>query len=330
MRRSTPQPAAPKGRPPPAAGDVVEGFRLGPALSTRPGLYTHAHTTTKDGKPVSVKVLDQRAVDAKHRRSIEKLASSRASIKHPNLVPLVRVIRGGSVVVLGAVPEGAETLEDRLARGEMDAAEAVRLLSQVAGALDAALGRGLAHRELSPAAILLTAADPPEALLTDFGLTAAPARACERVGAVDDADYRSPEEILGKPADARSNVYSLACILVECLTGRPPYPYDRPVLAHHAHLAEAPPKVSERDDGLPPALDEVVARAMAKKPEDRYRRPGDLMRAVQAELGVQAPIPVPARRPAPRNANRPRKRQQARRERRRVRRRERRAAAARS
>ena len=148
----------------------------------------------------------------------------------------------------------------------------------------------------------MTAAEPPEALLTDFGIGAPRARACELGAAVEDASYRSPEEIRGEHPDARSNVYSLACILVECLTGEPLYAYDRPLLTLQGHLTEPPPKLSEREAGLPEALDAVVAAALAKDPRERQASPGALMRAAEEALDVRVPIPIVRERKEPKGA----------------------------
>jgi hypothetical protein len=168
----------------------------------------------------------------------------------------------------------------------------MRLLGQVAGALEAAGRAGLVHRELAPENILLTGGKPSRALLTDFGIAIPPSRRCELFGAVEAIDYRSPEELRGEPLDQQSNAYSLACILVECLTGAPPYPYDRPLLTLHAHLVDPPPRVSQRRAGLSPELDAVVATGLAKDPPERFRSPARLMRAAREAAGVEAPIPV--------------------------------------
>jgi serine/threonine protein kinase len=278
----------------PGVGTVLEGLRVAHVVAVRPGLYTLAEATAKNGKRVTVKVLEQRVTENGHRRRLARLVAMRTAVKHPNMLPLLRANATGELVVMGALPEGAGTLEERLRGGPIERDEAIRILSQVAGALDTARGRGLAHRELSPASILLTGDDRSEVILTDFGITLPEAAGCERRAGVDDADYRSPEEIRGEGPTEASNVYSLACVLVECLTGSPPYPYDRPLLALHAHLTEGPPNVSARNAALPRALDEVVAKGMAKDPAGRYRHAGLFMHAVQQAVGAQMPIPVPA------------------------------------
>ena len=163
------------------------------------------------------------------------------------------------------------------------------------------------HGELTPQAILLDDNATAHALLTDFGVgreRVLPQRL--RID-VEGADYRSPEEIRGGPITPEGNAYSLACVLFECLTGSPPYPYERPVLTLHAHLVEPPPRPSQLRSGLPAELDEVFVRAMAKQPDQRLGASG-LVRAAAQALGEEVEIPAGAAREAEkRPARRPKR-----------------------
>ena len=163
------------------------------------------------------------------------------------------------------------------------------------------------HGELTPQAILLDDNATAHALLTDFGVgreRVLPQRL--RID-VEGADYRSPEEIRGGPLTPECNAYSLACVLFECLTGSPPYPYERPVLTLHAHLVEPPPRPSQLRSGLPAELDEVFVRAMAKQPDQRLGASG-LVRAAAQALGEEVEIPAGAAREAEkRPARRPKR-----------------------
>jgi hypothetical protein len=212
---------------------------------------------------------------------------------------------------------GPSTLADRLAQGPLDRGETVSILCQVASALETAAASGLVHRDLAPRSIVFGDGDSDRVFLGDFGITVPPLPGCELVDAAEGIDYCSPEEARGERLEPESNVYSLACLLVECLTGAPPYSYDRPLLTLHAHVVEPPPRVTERRPELPAALDEVIARAMAKDSRERFRSPGRLMRAVAQALGVEATVPVlvPERKqaearvtPRPRPVARPRRR----------------------
>ena len=184
--------------------------------------------------------------------------------------------------------EGAD-LRERLRRGRLEPGEAIAILAQVASALDAAHARGLVHRDVKPSNVLLDTGASPDgsdhAYLADFGLTK---RLTEKSGLGDDGqlmgtiDYVAPEQIAGEELDGRADVYSLGCVLYECLVGEPPFPRDTDVAAVFAHLDAEPPAVSDHRPELPAELDEVIARALAKAPEQRYSSCRELARAALA------------------------------------------------
>jgi hypothetical protein len=276
-------------------GLVVDGFRVERVIATDPDLHTVVEADAPDGERVTLTLVSPAiAADRELRRSMVRRARLRASIEHPNLAPLRDPHEGPGQLYLVSGVAGATTLADRLRDGPLEPAEAMRILGQVAGALETAAARGLLHRDLTPSAILLREGPDADALLSDFGVGMPPARGCELRSGTERADYRSPEEVRGERLEAESNVYSLACILVECLTGRPPYPYELPLLTLHAHVVEPPPRVSDRDADLPPALDDVVAKGMAKSPRERYGSPAELILAAGHALGAQPDIPVVA------------------------------------
>jgi serine/threonine protein kinase len=285
-------------------GTVRDGYRVERIISVREGLHTLAEASNPSGARVTLELLADPLEGKELRRRAAKLAKVQASIAHPHVLPLVSDGTSRDRLCLSGAPADAVTLADRLSVGPLGVKEAVTLLSEVAGALETARARGLVHRALAPAAIVVTTEEPPKALLTDFGIAVPDGPACEFTVSVEDADFRSPEEIRGESPTPKSTVYSLACILVTCLTGTPPYPYYRRLLALHAHLVEPPPRVSARNPELPGELDDVVARAMAKDPSKRYDSPAALMRAVQRALRLEAPIPGPSaakRQQAPRD-----------------------------
>jgi Protein kinase domain len=269
------------------------GYRVERVLSTRLGIHTVVQAISPDGRRVAITLLDPAVADNPHlRRHVLRLARTRASIRHPNVLPLLGPHEVEDRIGLVSAMAGPCTLADRLAQGPLDPGEAVSILCQVAGALETAAAGGLVHRDLAPRSIVFGEGDSDRVFLGDFGITVPPLPGCELVDAAEGIDYCSPEEVRGEPLEPESNVYSLACLLVECLTGAPPYSYDRPLLTLHAHVVEPPPRVTERRPELPAALDEVIARAMAKDPRERFRSPGRLMRAVAEALGVEATVPV--------------------------------------
>jgi serine/threonine-protein kinase len=188
---------------------------------------------------------------------------------------------------------------------EFDPERAVRIICQVASALDAAHARGLVHRDVKPANVLIGASD--HVYLTDFGLTKhASQDALTKTGLfVGSVDYAAPEQIRGETMDARTDVYSLGCVLYQLLTKR--LPYDKPgdVAKMYAHISEPPPVVTEARPDLPPALDAVVAKAMAKDPSDRYASAGELATAANAAMVKGSDPSTPAQRKKPRSAQNP-------------------------
>src|SRR5690349_17910938 len=193
--------------------------------------------------------------------------------------------------------------ETALARagGRFPPDRAVHVVAEVASALDAAHRQHLVHRDVKPANILLRAEDDGEreqVFLTDFGIAKSldGGKALTRTGMVlATFDYASPEQIESRTLDGRSDLYSLGCVMHRLLTGSVPYPGQSLVAAVHGHLALAPPRPSTLVPELPPGLDDVVARAMAKHPGDRFASGRELAIAATAAL---APSTAPARRPA--------------------------------
>ena len=180
-------------------------------------------------------------------------------------------------------------LNARLRRGRLDPADAIGLLAQAASALDAAHARGLVHRDVKPSNVLLDTGARPDGsdhvYLADFGITK---RVSDETGVGEDGqllgtiDYVAPEQIEGDEIDGRADVYSLGCVLYECLVGQPPFRRDSEVAVVFAHLDAEPPAPSAERPELPAALDGVIARALAKEPEQRYPSCRELARAALA------------------------------------------------
>lgn len=178
-------------------------------------------------------------------------------------------------------------------QGAMRPTRAMDIVGQVARALDAAHTDGLIHRDVKPSNVLITGEDGDEfAYLVDFGIARALAGTGESTSitatgaTVGTLDYMAPEQLLAGPIDGRVNVYSLACVLFETLTGAKPFQGDGPPAMIHAHLHLDRPRPSTRRPGVPVALDGVIARGMAKDPEQRYPTAGALAAAARAALVV--------------------------------------------
>ena len=176
-------------------------------------------------------------------------------------------------------------LADKLRNGrKLEPAHAATIISQVADGLDAAHARGIVHRDVKPANVLIEGdGDGLRCVLTDFGLmknvNARNAPLTVAGSFLGTCDYAAPEQLLGERIDARVDVYALGCMLYQAVTGKVPFP--RPVSAATmlAHMDEPPPLVSAAAPEAPAALDDVVRTAMAKDPDERYPSAGELGRA---------------------------------------------------
>jgi WD40 repeat protein/tRNA A-37 threonylcarbamoyl transferase component Bud32 len=213
-----------------------------------------------------------------------------ASIDHPNIVPIYGAGTTEDLLFIAMRYVEGRDLKERLQRGRLEPADAIGILAQVASALDAAHARGLVHRDVKPSNVLLDPGARPDGsdhvYLADFGLTR---RVSEEAAIGDDGhlmgtiDYVAPEQIAGEKIDGRADVYSLGCVLYECLVGQPPFRRDSGLAVVFAHLETEPPAPSSQRPELPGALDAVVAKALSKEPEERYT---SCRKLAQAALAV--------------------------------------------
>jgi YVTN family beta-propeller protein len=246
------------------------------------------------GRRVAVKVLaSELAEDARFRARF--LAESRlaASIDHANIVPIFEAGEAkGLLYIAMRYVEGTD-LRALLRQGPLAPERAVALVAQLGDALDAAHARGLVHRDVKPSNALVAVEGAREHVyLADFGLTkhttsrGGPTATGQMVGTVD---YVAPEQIRGDEVDGRADLYSLGCVLFECLTGEVPFPRRSEVATIYAHLEEDPPRASHRCANVPPALDAVVARALSTEPKRRWQTGDELAAAARAALAIGQP-----------------------------------------
>jgi serine/threonine protein kinase len=214
-----------------------------------------------------------------------------ASLEHPNIVPIHRGGEEDGILYLAMRFVPGTNLRHVIDRGPMSLARIARIVTDVGDALDAAHTLGLIHRDVKPANILVSGEPEHEHVyLADFGLTKrlGSVGALTRTGSwVGTPDYVAPEQIQGHSVDCRADIYSLGCVLYEMLTGDVAYPKDTDVAKLWAHVADPPPRPSGLRPDLAPAFDEVVARATAKDPGDRYPTAGDLATAVRRAVAEQ-------------------------------------------
>ena len=234
----------------------------------------------------------------------QREAATVAALDHPNIVPVDDRGNEGDQLWL-TMPyidgENAETALAAYRPGGMPAARAVHIVSRVASALEFAHRHQLIHRDVKPANIMLAASDDPNeperVYLTDFGVAKGigeyEGTSYTTAGSViATLDYAAPEQIEGKPLDGRTDIYALGCVLFKLLTGAIPFPGDTMAAKIYAHLHHPPPRPSEWVPGLPPAFDQVVAVALAARPEDRFQSPRALADAARSALRAVGPGPV--------------------------------------
>ncbi|MFF9011612.1 serine/threonine-protein kinase [Streptomyces sp. NPDC014870] len=224
-----------------------------------------------------------------------------AAIDHPNIVPVFEAGETEGVLYIAMRFVAGQDLRALLDReGPLPTVKAGRIAVQVASALDAAHAHELVHRDVKPGNILVaegTDRDHPEHVyLTDFGLTkkSLSLTGLTTVGQfVGTLDYVAPEQISGKPVDGRCDVYSLACVVYETLTGVPPFRRDDDMALLWAHQYDPPPPPSTERPELSEAADQVLAKALAKVPEERYGTCLEFVAALRAALERGAPGPGP-------------------------------------
>jgi serine/threonine protein kinase len=237
---------------------------------------------------VALKVIaPELAEDVTFRARFGRESAVAAEIEHPNVIPVYAVGEDRGVLFIAMRFVDGIDLSALLAQSErLEPRRAAMIIDQVGQALDAAHHRGLVHRDVKPANILLSTAGGREHVyLTDFGLSRHIDRsqAMTQTGAfLGTIDYVAPEQVRGGRVDALTDVYSLGCVLFESLTGSVPYPLDNDFAKLYAHDNRPPPSVCERAPDVPEAFDAVLVRAMAKSPEQRYLSAGDLGRAALA------------------------------------------------
>ena len=222
-----------------------------------------------------------------------------ASLDHPSIVPIYDAGEvGGQLYIAMRYVEGTDLKALIREDGALAPAHAFALLAQLADALDTAHERGLVHRDVKPSNALLDAAG--HLYLADFGLTQSTSDRSELTAAgqiVGTVDYVAPEQIEGEEIDGRADLYSLGCLLYECLTGEVPFPRDTELAVLWAHLYEPPPRPSERNPALSRAVDTVLAKAMAKSPDERHASCAELVEEAREALGLREIVLVRDRRP---------------------------------
>ncbi|AMW08492.1 serine/threonine protein kinase [Streptomyces qaidamensis] len=267
------------GRPSELIGQQIAGYRIEQEIGRGGMAVVYRARDLRLERTVALKLLaPELARNDTFRRRFTHESRAAAAIDHPHIVPVFEAGETDGVLYIAMRYVAGSDLRHVLDReGPMPPVTAVRVAAQVASALDAAHDHGLVHRDVKPGNILVsrgTDSDHPEHVyLTDFGLTkkSLSLTGFTTVGQfVGTLDYVSPEQISGKPVDARCDVYGFACVVFETLAGHPPFLRDDDMALLWAHQYDEPPPLTEDRPDLDPRVDPVFAQALAKSPDDRY------------------------------------------------------------
>jgi YVTN family beta-propeller protein len=274
------------------AGESLAAYRI-EALVGRGGMgEVYESLDTRLRRRVALKLLaPDLADDDRFRERFLRESRLAASLDHPNVLPIYEAGEDdGRLFIAMRFVEGTDLRRILTSGAPLEPERALALLAPVAGALDAAHGRGLVHRDVKPANILIArgrASDPPEHVyLSDFGLSTTASQRDAGGVFTGTADYAAPELVTGGRIDGRTDVYALGCVLFEALTGEPPYRGDSVMAVLWGHVNDPVPSASARNPALSEAADRVLGRALAKDPAKRYATCRALVAATGSALGV--------------------------------------------
>jgi CheY-like chemotaxis protein len=277
----------------PRLGTVIAGYRIEERVG-RGGMgvvYRAEHLNLQ--RRAAIKIIAPDLAESEgFRERFTREARIAAALQHPNIVTVYDAGEVDGLLYLAMQFIQGEDLSAVLrANGRLRPYRAIDVCRQVASALDAAHAMGLIHRDVKPANVLI---EGRTAFLTDFGLTkrlegthAQLTRAGDVVGTIH---YVAPEQIEGRRVSARSDVYSLGCLLYHCLAGQVPFALETDVAVIYAHLSEDPPKLSVLRPELPEGLDAVMAKALDKSPDRRFPSCGDMISAARAVIDAAGPL----------------------------------------
>ena len=273
------------------AGQTVAGYVVEDMLGRGGMGEVYRARDQRLERPVALKLLLRNlAEDAGFRDRMFRESRLAASLDHPNVVPIYEAgDADGRLFIAMRYVDGTDLKKLLRREGALEPARAIAIAVQVADALDAAHASGLVHRDVKPSNILLDQQGGREhAYLADFGLTQSASDRQPTDGSLmGSVDYVAPEQIRGDEIDGRADIYALGCLLFETLTGSLPFADPSEVAVLYAHLEDDPPVASERRPVLPPGLDDVLARAMAKRREDRQPTATALVAEAASALGLE-------------------------------------------
>jgi YVTN family beta-propeller protein len=279
----------------PRPGSQLAGFRLEELLGRGGMGAVYRAEDLRLGRKVALKLLvPELAENERFRERFLRESQLAASLDHPNIVPIYAAGEtDGQLYLAMRYVEGYDLRQLVARERALEPARALGLMEQVADALDAAHERGLIHRDVKPANVLIAGRSGREhCYLSDFGLTKQTSSISGLTGTgelVGTVNYVSPEQIRGEEVDGRADLYALGCVLYECLAGEPPFARESEVATLWAHVNEPPPALSAARPELGREMDRVLARALTKTPAERQASCGELVSAARTALGLARP-----------------------------------------
>ena len=300
------------------AGSVLAGYRLEKQVGRGGFAVVFRALDERLGRPVALKILSPALASSspEFRRRFIVESRAAAAVDDPHIIPVYEAGEADGVLFIAMRYVAGGDLRQVLEReGALPPDRAADFVSPVASALDAAHAAGLVHRDVKPGNILVDAraGRPDHVYLSDFGIVKGAALgSLTGVGSsnLGTPDYMAPEQISGRPVDGRADQYSLACVTVQLLTGTVPFQRDSLPAVIYAHLSVPPPSLVTLRPDLPAAVDQVVAKAMAKTEEKRYDSCGDFADALREALGLtsyhrRSSATTPPRPPPPTTSSTP-------------------------
>jgi serine/threonine protein kinase len=274
-------------------GAQLAGYRLEAQVGAGGMAVVYRARDEKLGRPVALKILAPwLAADGAFRRRFVAEARAAAAVDDPYIIPVYEAGEADGVLFIAMRFVRGGDLRAVLEReGALPPARAAAFISPVASALDAAHRAGLVHRDVKPGNILVdTSPDRADHVyLSDFGISKGAMSSAGLTGTgqrMGTAEYMAPERIRGRAVDGRADQYSLACLAFQLLTGSLPFEREEQMAVLYAHMSDPPPSLASRWPGLPAAADAVLAKAMAKEPQNRYGSCGEFAAALREALGL--------------------------------------------
>jgi hypothetical protein len=281
-----------------SAGSRIAGYRLEEQIGQGGMAVVFRAQDERLERQVALKILSPAlAADKTFRHRFIRESRSAAAADDPHIIPVFEAGDADGVLFIAMryVPGGdVGALVKQM--GPLPVERAAAIISGVASALDTAHAAGLVHRDVKPTNMLLDAraGRPDHVYLSDFGLTKGALSSADLTGSdhfMGTLNYCAPEQIQGRGVDARTDEYALACTAFELLSGGPPFCRDEDMAVLYAQVSEPPPRLASRRPDLPATVDDVLFRALAKAPEDRYTSCGEFADALRMALGLQRYAP---------------------------------------